>query len=72
MPLDSATTLIRIYGGKVKDLETLLLEERLPKHWEAAPRERFGLTMFSFNKTVKQINSQIDEEKVEANLKKEH
>lgn len=48
----SSSTLITIFGGKIKDLEILLLEERLPEGFESCIRERMGLTMLSFNKTA--------------------
>ncbi|KAF8654807.1 hypothetical protein AX16_003376 [Volvariella volvacea WC 439] len=45
----NSSTLLTIYGGKVKDLETILLEERIPDGWEPSIRERMGLTMLTFN-----------------------
>jgi len=45
----SASTLLTIFGGRVKDLETILLEERLPEGWESRVRRRFGLTLAQIN-----------------------
>lgn len=57
----SCTTLLWIFGGRVKDLETLLIEERIPDGWEPRIRKRKGITMIKFNKTVLQIEKGIDE-----------
>lgn len=65
----SATSLLLIMGGKVSDLEKFLVEERIPENWEPTPRQRFGIPMAQFNKTVKVINAGIDEEKVAKELK---
>ncbi|KAH8829209.1 heme-thiolate peroxidase [Flagelloscypha sp. PMI_526] len=62
----NATTLLRIYGGNVEELEAHLIEERIPDGWEPYPRERFGLTMMSFNGTAKKIGKLIDEDKAAA------
>lgn len=45
----NASTLLTIFGGRVKDLETILLEERLPEGWESRVRRRFGLTLAQIN-----------------------
>ena len=45
----SASTLLTIFGGRVKDLETILLEERFPEGWESRVRRRFGLTLAQIN-----------------------
>ncbi|KAG6810652.1 hypothetical protein H0H92_010915 [Tricholoma furcatifolium] len=60
----SAATFLTIFGGRVKDLETILLEERLPEGWESRIRETKGLTLITFNsKTVKKVENGIDESK---------
>ncbi|KAG6826659.1 hypothetical protein H0H92_014950 [Tricholoma furcatifolium] len=60
----SASTLLTIFGGRVKDLETVLLEERLPEGWESRIRETKGLTLTTFNlKTVNKVENGIDESK---------
>lgn len=41
-----------IFGGRVDDLRTLLLEERLPQGWEPRVRTPYGLTMCTFNLIV--------------------
>lgn len=48
----SSSTLLTIFGGRVKDLETILLEERLPEGWESRVRRRLGLTFATFNLTT--------------------
>ena len=45
----SASTLLTIFGGRVKDLETILLEERFPDGWESRVRRWFGLTLAQIN-----------------------
>ena len=53
------------------DLETILLEERLPEGWESRVREAYGLTVITFNlKTVNPVEKGIDEEKYLAEKKK--
>ena len=44
--------MLTIFGGRVDDLRTVLLEERLPEGWESHARKPFGLTMLTFNLTV--------------------
>ena len=51
-PTPSSSTLLTIFGGRVDDLRTVLLEERLPEDWESRVRKPFGLTMLAFNFTV--------------------
>jgi len=48
----NASTMLTIFGGRVEDLRTVLLEERLPEGWESRVRSRFGLTFAAFNTTV--------------------
>ncbi|KAF8173711.1 Chloroperoxidase [Pholiota molesta] len=48
----NSSTLITIFGGRVDDLESILIEERLPDGWESRIRKRLGLTMTVFNATV--------------------
>ncbi|KAG6896806.1 hypothetical protein C0992_005906, partial [Termitomyces sp. T32_za158] len=59
----SSSTLLTIFGGRVKDLETILLEERLPNGWESRSRERQGLTILTFNRTVAKVERGVDESK---------
>jgi hypothetical protein len=44
--------MLTIFGGKIEDLEAMLLEERFVEGWEPSVRSRFGLTMMAFNGTV--------------------
>jgi hypothetical protein len=48
----SSSTLLKFFGGKVHELEALLVEERLLDGWEPTERARVGLTMAAFNGTV--------------------
>ncbi|KAG5351655.1 putative sterigmatocystin biosynthesis peroxidase stcC [Termitomyces sp. T112] len=59
----NSSTLLTIFGGRVKDLETVLLEERLPDGWESRIRESQGLTLLTFNKTVFKVGWGVDETK---------
>ncbi|KAG6914490.1 hypothetical protein DXG01_016951 [Tephrocybe rancida] len=62
----NSSTLLTIFGGRIKDLETVLLEERLPEGWESRIRESQGLTIITFNKTVSKVEKGIDESKFAA------
>jgi len=55
----NASTMLTIFGGRVEDLRTVLLEERLPDGWESKVRSRFGLTFAAFNGTVFKVSSGI-------------
>ncbi|GLB39741.1 putative peroxidase, family 2 [Lyophyllum shimeji] len=59
----NSSTLLTIFGGRIRDLETILLEERLPDGWESRIREQNGLTMLNFNLTVSKVEKGIDEKK---------
>jgi len=64
MSVSSASTLITIFGGQVKDLETILLEERIPEGWESRVRRWFGLTLTQINlSAVMWVENGINEEK---------
>jgi hypothetical protein len=53
-----------VFGGRVEDIETVLLEERLPDGWESRVLERYGLTIITFNlKAVNKVEKGIDEAK---------
>jgi hypothetical protein len=51
----SSATLLKIWGGQIKDLELFLAKERLPDGWETKVRSRMGLTIGGFNKMVFQL-----------------
>ncbi|TFK28336.1 Cloroperoxidase [Coprinopsis marcescibilis] len=59
----NSSTLLTIFGGRVDDLETILLEERLPDGWESRILAPMGLTVITFNLTVLRVERGIDEEK---------
>jgi len=56
----NSSTLLTIFGGRIKDLETVLLEERLPEGWESRIRDPMGLTFAAFNMTVLRVEYGID------------
>ena len=47
--------MLTIFGGRIDDLRTILLEERIPDGWEPRIRSRFGLTFGGFNLTVLKV-----------------
>jgi len=51
----NASTMLTIFGGRIDDLRTVLLEERLPDGWQSRVRARFGLTFAAFNGTVLKV-----------------
>ncbi|KAF6745974.1 Chloroperoxidase [Ephemerocybe angulata] len=60
----NSSTLLTIFGGRVEDLEHILLEERIPEGWE------FGLTIITFNTSaVSKVEKGTDEEKYLADKK---
>ncbi|KAJ3560883.1 heme-thiolate peroxidase [Leucocoprinus birnbaumii] len=66
----NCSTMLTIFGGRVKDLETILLEERLPENWESRVRKPFGLTLAHFNlTTVMWVELGINEKKYIAERK---
>ena len=58
----SASTMLTIFGGRVRDLATILIEERLPDGWEPRVRDRFGLTFGKFNMTVMPVEMGVRDE----------
>lgn len=58
----SSSTLLTIFGGKKRDLEPFLTEERLPDGWQPRIRHPFGLTSAEFNTTVLPVEFGIVEE----------
>lgn len=62
--LSSAAALLSIFGGRIKDLEPFLLEERIPEGWESKSRCQFGLTLVKIGfSNVLPIEKGIDEKK---------
>ncbi|KAI5899704.1 Cloroperoxidase [Schizophyllum commune H4-8] len=57
----NTSTMLRIFGGKLDDIETMLIEERIPDGWESSTKARHGLTILSFQDTVKAVAAGIDE-----------
>lgn len=41
-----------IFGGRVLDLKSILIEEKLPDEWESRVRSRVGLTSATLNLRV--------------------
>ncbi len=58
----SSSTLLTIFGGRLKDITPFLLEERLPEGWQPRIVHPMGLTMTEFNKTAFQVELGIKEE----------
>lgn len=63
----NSSTMLKIFGGRVDDLRTVLFEERLPEGWESRVRQPHGLTMLAFNGTVIPVEWGIRESKPNAN-----
>lgn len=55
--------MLTIFGGRIKDIEPILLEERIPEGWESRVRTRLGLTFATFNFTVGRVELGISEKK---------
>ncbi|PBL03128.1 Cloroperoxidase [Armillaria gallica] len=51
----NSSTMLTIMGGRVQDLESLLIEERIPNGWESRILSRNGLTFLAFNRTVLKV-----------------
>ncbi|KAH9947757.1 chloroperoxidase-like protein [Amylocystis lapponica] len=58
----NSSTLLTIYGGSVKDLRPILLEERLPDGWQPRVLHPMGLTIIALQKTVLRVEMGIKEE----------
>jgi len=56
----NSSTMLTIFGGRVADLEPMLVEERFSENWEPRIRDRFGLTMAKFNFTVLPVERGVD------------
>jgi len=49
---NNSATMTVIFGGRVKDLQVFLKEERFPEGWQPRKRDFFGLSMAVFNISV--------------------
>ncbi|KAH9956338.1 Cloroperoxidase [Russula dissimulans] len=58
----NGSTLLTVFGGRVGDLYTFLTEERLPDGWESRARDRMGLTLLGFNRTIFRVELGVKEE----------
>jgi len=67
----NSATLLTVFGGRVRDVESFLTEERLPEGWESRARSRMGLTLAKFNLTVLPLEFSISEKKYRAKLASE-
>ncbi|PPQ71241.1 hypothetical protein CVT26_010983 [Gymnopilus dilepis] len=65
----NSSTLLTIFGGRVTDLESILVDERIPEGWESRVRKRLGLTFAAFNTTVLKVEFGINEKKYAAEAK---
>jgi hypothetical protein len=55
----NASTMLTIFGGRIDDIRSVLLDERLPDGWESRVRTRFGLTFGTFNWTVFRVENGV-------------
>ncbi|KAI0052269.1 Cloroperoxidase [Auriscalpium vulgare] len=58
----NSSTMLTLFGGRIADLHVFLTEERLPAGWEPRVRDRMGLTIGAFNRTVMRVELGIEEE----------
>lgn len=58
----NGSTLLKIFGGRLRDIHIFLTEERFPEGWESRVRDQMGQTMFLFNFTVFRVELGIKEE----------
>jgi hypothetical protein len=64
----SSSTMLTIFGGRVKDLESILVDERIPEGWESRIRKKMGLTFAAFNFTVFKVEWGVNEKKYQAKV----
>lgn len=64
----NSATLLTTFGGRVHDIQSVLIEERIPDGWESRVRSRWGLTFGSFNLVVFPLEFSISEKKYRAKL----
>ena len=64
----STTTFLTIFGGRVGDIESFLIDERLPEGWESRVTAQMGLTMFRLNLTSLPLEFSTNEKKYRATL----
>lgn len=64
----SSATLLTAFGGRVSDLESFLIEERLPDGWESRIRKHYGMTFATFNATILKIEFGVNEKKYREKL----
>jgi len=64
----NSATLLTIFGGRVNDLRSVLIDERFPGGWESRVRSRWGLTFAKFQFTVLPLELSISERKYRAKL----
>lgn len=64
----SSATLLTVFGGRIKDIESILVDERIPDGWESHILKPYGLTLASFNATVLPVELGVNEKKYKANL----
>jgi hypothetical protein len=57
----NASLLLSTMGGRVDDLHSFLLDERLPEGWESRVRQSRGLTLVNFNKLALTIECGVRE-----------
>lgn len=60
LSINSSSTMLTIFGGRVDDLKPMLTDERFAEDWEPRILDRYGLTMAKFNSTVLPVARKID------------
>jgi len=60
--------MLTIFGGRIADLESILINEQIPEGWESRIRKKMGLTFASFNITVFKIEFGVNEKKYKAKI----
>ena len=55
--------MLTVFGGRVCDLKSFLVEEKLPEKWESRVRSRWGMTFAKFNLTVLPLEFSVSEKK---------
>jgi len=59
---------LTIFGGRVDDIRSIVIDERIPDGWESRVRSKKGLTLTSSIFKVLRIERGIDEEKYKAKM----
>jgi hypothetical protein len=61
----SASFLVTLFGGRVDQLQELLVNERIPDGWEPVVREQMGFTISSFTPSALKVELGVKDTKEE-------